>query len=403
MGADDLGKARRARRRSPHFDAAVAQIEVGRSSLEQIGRRGDDGLAQRVRRAEHRAGCERRRSRSTGTHEVERCVIGVSGYDFDLAIGDAQPVGRQLRKRGVMALTVRYLARVHANPPVGTEARPRRLRATRRRGSTERQRVVLGPRCRFEYHRETDTTEHAARAGCGALGARRCEVDAIERTANGLGDVDVFLGWPRDHRAREIGCRDKVAEPHVDWVETEVVGDRVEQPLARERLGFPRTAIRDVAALVRREHPRVEAHVLYRVRTREQHAHERGDDRAGQCAKRIGALVDAHLYLQRADATVEIDGRHHVQALVARMARRGQVLGAVLDPLHRRAELARGVPDQDLLAHRVRLLPERAADVGAANRDRALVKPEQGCQRCAERVWVLERCVDGQVVIGPLG
>ena len=85
------------------------------------------------------------------------------------------------------------------------------------------------------------------------------------------------------------------------------------------------------------------------------------------------------------------------------MAGSGQVLGAILDPLHRSAELARRVPDEDLLAHRVRLLPERTADVATEHRDRAFVECEQRGQRAAQRIRVLERRVHRQVFVRPLG
>ena len=118
----------------------------------------------------------------------------------------------------------------------------------------------------------------------------------------------------------------------------------------------------------------------------------------------VGALVDAHLHLERADAAVEVDGCDDVQGLVVRMAGSGQVLGAILDPLHRRPpKSARRVPDEDLLADRVRLLPERTADVATAHRDRAFVECEQRGQRTAQRIRVLERRVHRQVFVRPLG
>ena len=51
-------------------------------------------------------------------------------------------------------------------------------------------------------------------------------------------------------RERRLAARDDVAQPHLERLDAELLGDDVDQPLAREHLGGPRPPVGDVRGLV---------------------------------------------------------------------------------------------------------------------------------------------------------
>ena len=197
-----------------------------------------------------------------------------------------------------------------------------------------------------------------------------------------------------------VGCSsvgDEVVRADIGRLHPQRARREVDDPLARPRLRLPRAAERDVGPGVRRDHGALERVVGDPVRVREQHAHEVQDDRGREHGDRVRALVHRPCARVRRGSSRpprrEID-RDHV---VARVARGEQVLDAVFDPLHRARELASRDTHRDLLATRVRLLPERAADVATPHRDEVGWVIEQRGHRQAQRVRVLVRDVDHQL------
>ena len=117
----------------------------------------------------------------------------------------------------------------------------------------------------------------------------------------------------------------------------------------------------------------------------------------GKRRELVGALVEHHVDAHPADGAVVVVRGLDVEALLARLARRLQVLDPVLDPLHRAARGAPGRAHRDVLAADVRLLPERPADVAAAHVEAVRGHAEQVGDEEAQRVRVLVGRVVGEL------
>jgi hypothetical protein len=128
-----------------------------------------------------------------------------------------------------------------------------------------------------------------------------------------------------------------VAQPDLERVEAEVLRDEVEDAFPHERLRCPRAAVGDIRRLVGNGRGRLETEGSELVRAREHRLDDRRDRRAHAHA-RVGAGVDDHLHVQSEQVAVVADGGPDVEALLARLSRRGEVFAAVLDPLDRPAE-----------------------------------------------------------------
>ena len=201
----------------------------------------------------------------------------------------------------------------------------------------------------------------------------------------------------RDHRGGLLVGADEIVRADVGRLHPQRACREVDDPLARPRLRLPRAAERDVGAGVRRHHGALERVVGDSVRVREEHPHQVQDDRGWEHGDGVRALVHRHAHPRAEDRRVlghrEIDG----DDVVARVPRREQVLDAVFDPLHRSRELTRRDTHRDLLAARVGLLAERAADVTTSHRDEVFGMVQEHGHRPAERVRILVRDVDHQL------
>ena len=113
-------------------------------------------------------------------------------------------------------------------------------------------------------------------------------------------------------------------------------------PLAQEVARRPRPAVRDVRRLVA-EHRGVRARRCASIlRGALERAAERPDEeRTGERVARVGAQVELGVHPDAEQHAVGGDGGLDVGALLACLAADGEVLEAVLDPLHRAAEVDR--------------------------------------------------------------
>jgi hypothetical protein len=112
--------------------------------------------------------------------------------------------------------------------------------------------------------------------------------------------------------------------------------------------------------LVGGDRGRLEAHGREFVRAGQHHLdHERHD----AAPHRVRPGVDHHLHVQAEQVTVVTDGGTDVEALLAGLPGRGEVLAAVLDPLDRPAESVGCGRDGEFLPGGTDLQAERAADI----------------------------------------
>ena len=91
---------------------AVLELDVGFRGFEQVGRNllalGDD----LVHRLDDRGAADRQRARAVSAH-AEGDLVGVAVHDLDLLDRHAEPVGDELGKGRLVALTVRMRAGQH--------------------------------------------------------------------------------------------------------------------------------------------------------------------------------------------------------------------------------------------------------------------------------------------------
>ncbi len=115
---------------------------------------------------------------------------------------------------------------------------------------------------------------------------------------------------------------------------------------------------------------------------------------------RVGALVEDDGASEREDRAVGEHGGLELEPLLPRLAGGGEVLGAVLDPLHRRLEQDARPAERDVLAIQHHLVSERTADVARHDADRLRRQPERARQREAEPVRVLRAGRVGELACG---
>ena len=161
---------------------------------------------------------------------------------------------------------------------------------------------------------------------------------------------------------RHLGFRDQVAAAELDAIEAELARGDVEQPLAEE-IGFiaPRPAIGSRRRLVGHHQGDVDTHVRNTVGPGQ---HLRDVARGGRTVGAdVGALVGVGLPAQREDGTVRLAGDLQLALGVAGVIGGGEMLAAILDPLHRSARAASGERDEKILRVELAARAEAAADV----------------------------------------
>ncbi len=183
----------------------------------------------------------------------------------------------------------------------------------------------------------------------------------LERAVERAGVVARVVGEADGGGVREL--LDEVPAPHLGRVDAELVGDLVHQPLeAVGGLGPAGAAVGVGGRGVRERLVDRDRDVRDRVRARHHEQRQVRDGRRQQL--QVGAVVLHAVELQREDRAVVVDGGLVRLPLVAAVDRGEDVLAAVLDPLHGRADGLRGRAEQELLAVAVQLRAEPAADVG---------------------------------------
>ena len=202
------------------------------------------------------------------------------------------------------------------------------------------------------------------------------------------------LGAERVDRAGErhpLG-RDQVDAAHLDRVAAEAVRDRVDQALAHERaLVAAGRAIGAGGGLVGQ--PDVAGRPIGRNDVGAgQHGRGQIRDRGG-VGPDVGALVRPELVVEAEDEAARIDRGAHLVHLIARVVGGEQMLAAVLDPLDRPAQAARGEADQHVLGIQLAANAEPAADVPLEQLQRAGRQAEHR----GDRIAVVVRHLGGAV------
>ncbi len=284
---------------------------------------------------------------------------------------DADLLGDDLRERRLVALALAHAG--HAYDGLA--------------GGVHPQLAAVG-------HAEAEDVHVLARTGADRLGEER-DADAHQLAALALlrllapqlvvpgdleGDVEraFVLAGVVDPAGlggvRELLGLDEVLPPQLDRVHLELVGQAVHDPLDEvDRLGDPERARVGHAAgcLVRVDRGHVAVGGLQVVAAGED-AEEAGGvlRRRGRAVER--AVVGEHVGADREDLAVL--GRRDLAAhhVVAGEAGADEVLGAVLDPLHRLAEHQRGDDRADVAGVDRHLVAEAAADVGRDDPDLVL-------------------------------
>ncbi len=275
-----------------------------------------------------------------------------------------------------------HLAREHAHRAVAVQLGADVLRAERAPAARARRGFDEG------RHPQPEVAPLAARRRLAP--AERGHVDeladALQRLPRGGA-----AQRPSGHEARRrVAVVDDVAQAELERLDAELCRDHVDEPLPHERLGRPGPAVRHVARLVGDGDRLLEGQALDAVRAGHHRLHGPGHEVAHT---RVGARVDEHAHLQGEDDPVRAHRHLDVEALLTRLPGRGEVLVAILDPLHRSTEVHRHGRARDLLAAVAHLEPERATDLLGDDADHRRVEAEPSRERGACQVHALTRDV----------
>ena len=255
---------------------------------------------------------------------------------------------------------------------------------------------------------ERDTDPHQALPGLSGalalLGLLAAEV-VVPRDPQRLAHRGLVVAGVVDPagaaRVRELLGTQEVLQPQRDRIDAQLVGEQVDQPLDEvDRLRDPeRAGVGDAAGRL------VGVHRGHRAVRRLEvvAAGEDAEEAAGELHRRRGAVegavVGQDVAAHREDPAVPRRGDLALHDVVAGEAAGGEVLGAVLGPLHRPA----GDHRADDGAHVARvdrdLVAEAAADVGRDDPDAVLGDAGVvGVQR-AVRVRRLGRAREGELLL----
>ena len=293
-----------------------------------------------------------------------------------------------------MALAVGHLAGEHRDRAVGLEPGAGLLHGARSRHDPHRPHQARRHRRRLHHVGQPEPEQPSLGAGRRLLRTEAVDVEERERVVEGPSGVEALQLHPGDAHRREVVGVQQVALPHHERVEVELAGDHVEQAFAHPGLDLPRTPVGDVGRLVGRDDHRLDVEVLEPVGRREQGPDDRRVAGGRVADLGVGALVEHQPEPDAEQPPVGVDRRLHVDALLAGLAADHEVLGAVLDPLHRPAEQQRGAGHGDVLARQPALLAEGPADVAAPHPHRVGGDPQGGRQVEAQGVGRLVARVD---------
>ena len=203
--------------------------------------------------------------------------------------------------------------------------------------------------------------------------------------------IDDRLAVAEDQRnfVRHLLGLDHVAAAHLDAVELQLARDAVHQPLHDEHRLRPAGAAHRRGRHFIGERDR-DVELVGRHHVGSGHGH-RGDVRHHDAPRREGAGVVQHAAAERQQLAVLIDSDRNLPVLVALLDRAEEMFAAILEPLHRTADLHCRRRDHCLLGIERRLRPEAAADVGRDHADQFEIALEQIGKRAASKMWRLRR------------
>ena len=171
---------------------------------------------------------------------------------------------------------------------------------------------------------------------------------------------------------RKVLRLDEIAPAQLRRIELNLARRLFHQPFHQE------VGLRPSCPSIRAGRHRVREHRADAV-VHERHVIHRGlhlraklqrNDRGG--ADGHGADVPQGFHLHGQNSSIDIERKARLVVLVAAHMRREEILTAIGPPLHRTAELARGVADERILRHEAGLHAEAAADV--ADHDAELIR-----------------------------
>ena len=224
------------------------------------------------------------------------------------------------------------------------------------------------------------------------------EADGLDGPAQGLGvvaGIEVALG---DVVERHLLGPHQALEAQLVGLDAELARERVERHLQREaHTGAGDAAVGQDRRLVGGDRVGPAAVVREIVEAGQDRAHLSRLQAGGERIGRVGAGIDGGLAVERQQAAVGVGvGREDVVVLAA-VGVGGEAFAAVLDPPERRAELARGPGERDLLGQQDALVAEAAADIGRDHADLALVQPQAFGEARAHDVRLLRRGVHDEL------
>ena len=252
----------------------------------------------------------------------------------------------------------------------------------------------------LDVRRQPDAELHAvaALAALPLLGAERLVADDLERAVEPADEVAGVELQSRRDRVRLVERRDVVHPPDLRRVLADAMRERVHRPLDRiRRLRAPGAAVRIRRCLVREHARALEVVALDVVDAAVEERAEQRD--AGRHELVVRAHVGEQLHAHAAQLPLlrrgQLDVLDHAAAVDGGDVR----LGTLLDPLHRRAELARDGEAERLLGVDVQLRAEAAADVGCDHAELGLGDPERQRERRPQDVRDLRRRPDRELAL----
>jgi hypothetical protein len=184
--------------------------------------------------------------------------------------------------------------------------------------------------------------------------------------------VDRAVGQLGGRQVRQVGVVEHVAAPHLDRVQAERAGNRVDRALRHPATDEHGRAVRAGRAFVRQDGRDGVAVVAQAIGARNHHA-----DNARHVVGRkvgVGAKIGQDLDIKSEDRAVRLHGRFDRDDVLASVERGEQVLTAGLDPAYWSFEQSRDSRRHQLLAVEGDLLAEAAADVWRDDANGALWK-----------------------------
>ena len=304
-------------------------------------------------------------------------LAGVPLDETHLAVRHAEPLGRHLRERRLVALPGRQRAGVQ------------RERAVLRHADLHALRLAAGA---LAVHREADASALAAPLALGAPASEALPVGERERLVEHRFE---FAGIEDVASRRSIGeLRDEVSAAQIHNIHAELARRFVEQPLGNVgRLGLRRAPIRPHRTGVgeARVHHRMDQRDVVGVRVADRRVVRRD---AGVVAE-IGAEVDVDRHAQGERAATRVERELGFGDLAAAVHVGRERFGARRGPFDRTTELARRPEHDRVLGIHLALHAEGAADIGhddaqfrlrhAEDRRQDFAQLERGLRRAVER------------------